>query len=805
MPFDLGVLARKPLQASLGQLIATGGTEYFAEDGGIIYRVHEFTSSDEFVVGNLSGTVECFILAGGGAGGRGTSTNSGSGGGGGGGGLRIEQNIRVKAGVSYSVVVGAGGVPSESITVKGTNGGDSSVFNISALGGGVGGNGYAAVDSLRNGGNGGSGGGAGTTAAGPNRPAGTGFAGPPRQGNNGGGATDGSGTSAGGGGGFSNNGARGTGESTGGNGGNGIVSTFNGSSIAYAGGGGGGRSTTNSIGGLAISNRGAGGRGGNTGIGVQGSSGIVYIRYPFGFSATGGTVTDLVEDGEYYRVHTLTESDSVTFSGTGTIELLMVAGGGGGGQGFINQVGGGGGAGGLIYKAALPVRANLTYSIVVGAAGNHRSNGGDTIAFGLTALGGGHGADSDASGSPNIAASSGGSGGGGARGSVDLAYLRVGGSGLQSISASGGFGFDGGTLPGGIDQAGGGGAGGPGSGANGIGGPGLEFDIDGTQRMYATGGAGGRTGDGNVVSYVPSLYGAGGIPAVIGSGLGQGTQGVVIFKYLYFPEGQAEYTTPGTYSWTAPLGVTSVCAVCVGGGSSGMLASSTANGGGGGGLGWKNNISVIPGLNYTVVVGAAGAASLVLNQSNPGGDSYFINETTVFGGGGGQGGDSKIRGSFIGQGGGLGGAGGTGLDGAGGGGGAGGYSGNGGTGGQGAAGGGTAQPGTAGAGGGGGGGGGANDNFSIEKGGGGGGVGIYGQGANGAAGNAGAENGGAGRGGSEGTNAGTPNSWHAGSFGGGGGARHRGDSSFSSGSGGRGAVRIIWGLGRRFPDNAADI
>ena len=30
--------------------------------------------------------------------------------------------------------------------------------------------------------------------------------------------------------------------------------------------------------------------------------------------------------------------------------------------------------------------------------------------------------------------------------------------------------------------------------------------------------------------------------------------------------GQQEYTTPGTYTWIAPNGVTSVCVVCVGAG-----------------------------------------------------------------------------------------------------------------------------------------------------------------------------------------------------------------------------------------------
>ena len=43
----------------------------------------------------------------------------------------------------------------------------------------------------------------------------------------------------------------------------------------------------------------------------------------------------------------------------------------------------------------------------------------------------------------------------------------------------------------------------------------------------------------------------------------------------------------GTYSWVAPVGVTSVSVVAVGGGGSG-----SSSGAGGGGLGYKNNIYV---------------------------------------------------------------------------------------------------------------------------------------------------------------------------------------------------------------------
>ena len=67
------------------------------------------------------------------------------------------------------------------------------------------------------------------------------------------------------------------------------------------------------------------------------------------------------------------------------------------------------------------------------------------------------------------------------------------------------------------------------------------------------------------------------------------------------PSGSQIFDTFGTYSWTAPEGVTSVCVVCVGAGG-GYGGTS----GGGGGLGWKNNIPVVPGQSYTVVVGREG-------------------------------------------------------------------------------------------------------------------------------------------------------------------------------------------------------
>jgi hypothetical protein len=135
----------------------------------------------------------------------------------------------------------------------------------------------------------------------------------------------------------------------------------------------------------------------------------------------------------------------------------------------------------------------------------------------------------------------------------------------------------------------------------------------------------------------------------------------------------AEYTSPGTYSWTCPSGVTSVNVVCIGGGGGGGMATSPSasyrdgGGGGGGGLGWKNNISVTPGQSYTVVVGSGGnGASAIGQNGSNGGNSYFINTSTVcgFGGRGGSGGNYGGQGGqggpFLGGGGGNGGGGGGG-------------------------------------------------------------------------------------------------------------------------------------------------
>lgn len=231
--------------------------------------------------------------------------------------------------------------------------------------------------------------------------------------------------------------------------------------------------------------------------------------------------------------------------------------------------------------------------------------------------------------------------------------------------------------------------------------------------------------------------------------------------------GEGLFTTPGTYYWVAPANVTSVSVVAIGGGG-GWQGNP---GGGGGGLGYRNNIAVTPGAQYVVVVGKAGGSIPGTNGES----SYFHTTSLVSGGGGkagGQPGYPGAGGGYVGQGGGTGGAGGDAASGqGGGGGGAGGYAGPGGKGGS------FNQAGSPGQGGGGGGAGGGTAGYA---GGIGGGVDVYGIGTSGTGGVAGV---------------GVPGqhgSYVSGAYG----------SGTGAGGARGGAVRIIWGPSRSFPNNA---
>lgn len=244
-------------------------------------------------------------------------------------------------------------------------------------------------------------------------------------------------------------------------------------------------------------------------------------------------------------------------------------------------------------------------------------------------------------------------------------------------------------------------------------------------------------------------------------------------------QGDSLYTTPGTYTWVCPRGVTKVSVVCVGAGGTGAVQDNAA--GSGGGLGWKNLIPVIPGNSYTVVVGFT---------SYPGtGDSYFIDSSIVKGGGGQS--TGSIGGTYVGDGGGNGGSASVGA------GGAAGYSGNGGNGVTGY----SQTPGS-----GSGGGGAGSDmwewghNGWYEGSGGGGGVGLYGQGASGIGVDGQGTGGQGGSGGQDGQNETQGDvGGNGGNYGAGGG--RGGWYSRVAGVGASGAVRIVWSsrVGRLFP------
>jgi 3D (Asp-Asp-Asp) domain-containing protein len=98
------------------------------------------------------------------------------------------------------------------------------------------------------------------------------------------------------------------------------------------------------------------------------------------------------------------------------------------------------------------------------------------------------------------------------------------------------------------------------------------------------------------------------------------------------------YGNPGTYTWTAPTGVTSVnYLVVAGGGGGGGNFHTVATGGGGGAGGMlAGTLSVTPGTSYTVTVGnggAGGTGGAGTNGTN-GTNSVFASLTSVGGGGG---------------------------------------------------------------------------------------------------------------------------------------------------------------------------
>ena len=254
----------------------------------------------------------------------------------------------------------------------------------------------------------------------------------------------------------------------------------------------------------------------------------------------------------------------------------------------------------------------------------------------------------------------------------------------------------------------------------------TNYDIATTYLLSTTDGTISRTDE--VITFTPTSTGTASF-SVNGK--------IFDFTVLEVAAGQQAFTTVGTYTWVAPLGVSSVSIVTVGGGA--LSGGYNDKAGGGAALGYKNNVPVTPGQSYTVVVG--GDRSISRFETTVGAEGGIRNPTgtpqysnPLYGSSGGRGVGYANSWSS-------------------GGGGAGGYSGDGGCV--------MITPSGGSAGDGAGGGGGAGGGYQITSGaaGGGGGVGILGEGASGLAGNNSTRTGGGGgSGGANGANGTTANS-----------------------------------------------
>jgi len=856
----------------------------------------QFTESGTYSWTCPAGVYQLSAVCIGGGGRGGIQEFSSSGGAGGGAGLGWKNNISVTPGQSYSVVVGAGSQDSYFInntTVKGGKGGNAEDSGTSTFTGGTGGS-YVGDG----GGNGGNGGTSGGTDGGGGGGAG-GYSGNGGAGGSGGSGVSGGNGSGGAGGGGSDgyfNGSPGPG---GKGGGTGILGEGASGSGGIGNAQSNGQDGSPGSGGVATM-FGGGGRGSyqnNPSTGGAGAVRLIWGRnrsYP---STNTGDVQPKEGEQEY------TEGGSYSWlCPDGVYHVAVVAvGAGGAGSGFnafsgSYAEGNGGGGGGLGYNNDIQVNPGTSYTVVVGTAGQVQTlpssaggsptntngdtyfisdnivcgRGGENALPGTSnAAGGQYVGDGGSYGGDGGQGGSDAAGGGGAGGYVGDNNTQGGGDGGANSGGDDGFGGGGAGGSSGFNQTNGGGGGGvglQGQGSNGI--KGGNYTI--VNGQYYAGHGGGGSGGASVGSGTgittsvrggsPGGGSGGSSNNTSNSGLSDGVTGSdgalrIIWGYnREFPNtnttsgstgqddaspGQAEFTTPGTFTWTAPADVTKVAVVCVGGGGGGQASAQAWNGasacgGAGGGLGWKNNIYVTPGETYTVVVGSGGngipggSGAPGSNATKNGSDSYFINAQTVKGGGGNSADriQSSVGGNYVGDGGGNGGKGNIGSSYAGGGGGgAGGYSGNGGdavapypdT---------TGTPGNDGQGGAGGSGGGSvNGNYAAfdicGAGSGGGGVGILGEGPSGAGGTGGRTNtsygtgnaGGGGSGGQQGSGVGLGYQGQRlgatyGGGGGGGGSQFSAEPyhAYNGADGGHGAVRIIWGSGREFPNtNTGDI
>ena len=187
--------------------------------------------------------------------------------------------------------------------------------------------------------------------------------------------------------------------------------------------------------------------------------------------ALGGTITT----DSTYKYHTFLSSGTFTvFESSLSVDVLIVGGGGGGGSGS----GGGGGGGGAVYTRSSYGLSAGNNTITIGAGGATNGNGGSTIAFSVTAVGGGGGGKGD----------SGDGGSSGANGGGTGLSTQV---GTGSISAYSGWTGSGGNNGGnGGSNTGGGGGGAGAAGGSSHGGNGVVNALNGTSLYWAGGGGG---------------------------------------------------------------------------------------------------------------------------------------------------------------------------------------------------------------------------------------------------------------------------------------------------------------------------
>lgn len=146
---------------------ATGGTVTDVTIDGRLYRVHDFTSSDDFVVtdlGSEGGAARALAVGAGASGAH--SRNDGAGCGA--GGEVIEQDVTLTIG-THAIVIGAGGAAVTGSNTNGNSGSNTTGLGLDANGGGYGGAYNTAGGNAVNGGGAGSGAGTGL-----NPPGGTG-------------------------------------------------------------------------------------------------------------------------------------------------------------------------------------------------------------------------------------------------------------------------------------------------------------------------------------------------------------------------------------------------------------------------------------------------------------------------------------------------------------------------------------------------------------------------------------------------------------------------------------------------------